>query len=82
MEVVVGSKVQEVLCPIPRVGSGTLSTDRASVVLKLVPSSSVDRSSLVFGNNSNLMLDSYVCNDSRLYQDYKTTASFFIKEHR
>ena len=36
MEVVVGSKVQEVLCPIPRVGSGTLSTDRASVVLKLV----------------------------------------------
>ena len=36
MEVVVGSKVQEVLCPIARVGSGTVSTDRASVVLKLV----------------------------------------------
>ena len=39
MEVVVGSKLQEVLCPIPRVGSGTLSTDRQSVVLKLVASS-------------------------------------------
>ena len=37
MEVVVGSKLQELLCPIPRVGSSTLCTDRQSVVFKLVP---------------------------------------------